>query len=45
MARQKRRNEEDGQEHLAQLLGDEEVQPLEFDGKKSFQFFKIEKEE
>jgi hypothetical protein len=35
-------HEGDGQEHLSQLLGDEEVQPIEFDGTESFQYFSIE---
>ena len=43
MAQRKQRVEDlEGQDLQAHLIGDEEVQPLEFDGKKSFQFFKTE---
>lgn len=45
MARAKRVQEIEGQDHLSQLVGDEEVKPIEFDHGKSFQFFTIEKED
>lgn len=46
MAQRRQRIEElEGQDLQAQLLGDEEVKPIEFDGTKSYQFYKTNEED